>query len=363
MLVIIRHGKTEHNKLGLFTGWEDAPLAPEGRAEAAAAGDLLAKHGIELDVVYTSWLSRAIETAWICLIPLDALWLPIVKTWRLNERMYGALTGLSKRMIKQRHGEGQFNRWRRGYETRPPPCSPFSPVFPGNDERYVKYVDDMPRSFRQCVIRSLGHGRLELHHRRMPRTESLRDCMERTIPFFKDRILPESIERNKTVLVASSENAIRGLLMHLCDVPPEDVPEIEIPTGIPIIYDFEGRCIHLLDDGLLPPPRDRYNFGKAADLLFRPCTYDDVEEACYVGDPHLYLDDRFYESIDDDVNAQHEIARREATRRVAACGVDMEFTTEDTDAEWRGQNGDQEDAKTNAESTTDWQDEPAYAEI
>ena len=106
IICIIRHGKTEHNKLGLFTGWEDAPLAPEGRVEAREAGKLLKMHGIEFDVVYTSWLSRAIETAWLVLNELDSLWLPIIKSWRLNERMYGALTGKSKKMIGTEYGEG-----------------------------------------------------------------------------------------------------------------------------------------------------------------------------------------------------------------------------------------------------------------
>lgn len=126
LLVIIRHGKTEHNQLGLFTGWEDAMLATEGRHEAIHAGKLLRKHGIEFDVVYTSWLSRAIETAWLVLNELDSLWLPIVKTWRLNERMYGALTGLSKKMIRQIYGDEQFMKWRRGFDTPPPPISSFS---------------------------------------------------------------------------------------------------------------------------------------------------------------------------------------------------------------------------------------------
>ena len=114
VIVIIRHGKTSNNKLGLFTGWEDAPLADEGRDEARAAGKLLKQHGFEFDVVYTSWLSRAIETAWLVLDELDSLWLPIIKSWRLNERMYGELTGLSKKMVSQKHGQAQFMKWRRG---------------------------------------------------------------------------------------------------------------------------------------------------------------------------------------------------------------------------------------------------------
>jgi len=119
VIVIIRHGKTQHNKLGLFTGWEDAPLADEGIEEAKLAGQNLKKHGFEFDVVYTSWLSRALETAWYVMDEMDSLWLPIVKTWRLNERMYGELTGLSKQMVKQRHGEKQFKAWRRGFDVRP----------------------------------------------------------------------------------------------------------------------------------------------------------------------------------------------------------------------------------------------------
>jgi hypothetical protein len=126
LLVIIRHGKTEHNQLGLFTGWEDALLAEEGREEAIHAGKVLKAHSIEFDVIYTSWLSRAIETAWIVMNELDSLWLPIVKTWRLNERMYGGLTGLSKKMIRQIYGDEQFMKWRRGYDTPPPPISSFS---------------------------------------------------------------------------------------------------------------------------------------------------------------------------------------------------------------------------------------------
>ncbi|EGB04853.1 hypothetical protein AURANDRAFT_14644, partial [Aureococcus anophagefferens] len=214
-VVIIRHGKTTHNKLGLFTGWEDAQLAPEGRAEAAAAGALMRAHGVEVDVVYTSWLTRAIETAWLVLSPLDALWVTIHKSWRLNERMYGRLTGLSKRMIKQKHGDDQFMKWRRGYRERPPPASPFSPFYPGNDERYQKYL-----------------------HRKFPRAESLKDCMDRTIPYYQNTIYPQTIAKNRTVLIASSENAIRGLLMHLCDIPIANISNVEIPTGVPLIYDI-----------------------------------------------------------------------------------------------------------------------------
>ena len=233
-LVIIRHGKTEFNKLGLFTGWDDAPLAVEGAQEARRAGQLLREHGFEFDVVYTSWLSRAIETAWIVLDELDCLWLPIIKSWRLNERMYGALTGLSKKMVAQRHGPTKFKAWRRGYKTRPPRISSFSQGYPGNDPRYSR-LSDVRLSLGETLIRSVEAGKLQVH-RKLPKTESLKDCMERTIPYFRDNIVPNAINQGKRVLIASSENAIRGLLMHLCDIPEEHMSSLEIPTGLPLIY-------------------------------------------------------------------------------------------------------------------------------
>lgn len=266
LLVIIRHGKTEHNKLGLFTGWEDVQLASEGRQEAVKAGKLLKKHGIEFDIVYTSWLSRAIETGWLVLNELDSLWLPIVKTWRLNERNYGALTGLSKKMIRQKHGQDQFLKWRRGFDTVPPPASTFSHAYPGNDDRYVKYCTDINISFFETVVRSLAHGKPEIH-RQFPKSESLKMCMERTIPYFKDTVVPGSLSKGQSVLIASSENAIRGLLMHLCNIPIDRIHEVEIPTGLPMVYDHEARRIRLLEDEDVPRPLEKYNFGSAPELF------------------------------------------------------------------------------------------------
>mmetsp|Transcript_18961 Transcript_18961/g.19081 ORF Transcript_18961/g.19081 Transcript_18961/m.19081 type:complete len:735 (-) Transcript_18961:184-2388(-) len=278
VMVIIRHGKTEHNKLGLFTGWEDAPLAEEGREEARAAGRLLKAHGVEFDMVYTSWLSRAIETAWILMNQMDSVWLPIVKTWRLNERMYGALTGMSKKMIQQKHGEKQFKLWRRSYKTRPPVVSSFSANYPGNDARYCDNVKDVRYSVFESIIRSIGNQRIQLH-RKFPKTESLSDCCKRTIPYFKDVIIPNTIAQNKSVLIASSENAIRGLLMELCEIPAKKIHELEIPTGVPIIYDVKKKRIRLLDDGLTPDPIERYNFGEAKSYIFRPCE-EDLDDEC-----------------------------------------------------------------------------------
>eukprot|EP00322_Chrysochromulina_rotalis_P013564 CAMPEP_0115869974 /NCGR_PEP_ID=MMETSP0287-20121206/22082_1 /TAXON_ID=412157 /ORGANISM="Chrysochromulina rotalis, Strain UIO044" /LENGTH=700 /DNA_ID=CAMNT_0003324671 /DNA_START=45 /DNA_END=2147 /DNA_ORIENTATION=+ len=270
-VVIIRHGKTGHNKLGLFTGWEDVALAEQGRQEAIKAGKQLRAHGIEFDVVYTSWLQRAIETAWLVLVELDAMWLPIHKSWRLNERMYGGLTGLSKKMTRTQYGEDQFKKWRRSYDTKPPPVSSFSQHYPGNDQRYVDNVLDVRISVKESLIRSLERGRITIH-RKLPRTESLKDCMDRTIPYFVNNIEGNAIAKGKSVLIASSENAIRGLLMHLLDIPTDRIVDIEIPTGLPLIYDLRYKCLRLLEGDFYD-----YNFGKAAELLFTPCEIPDDE--------------------------------------------------------------------------------------
>lgn len=283
VIVMIRHGKTEHNKLGLFTGWEDVPLAKDGVLEAQEAGRLLKAHGFEFDVVYTSWLSRAIETAWHVSDQMDCTWLPIVKTWRLNERMYGQLTGLSKQMVKQRHGEKQFKEWRRGYNTPPPKVSSFSQHYPGNDRRYQKFVSDVRYSFRESIIRSIESGRPSLALK-LPKSESLKDCMQRTVPFFTKKIVPEAIDQGKRVLISSSENAIRGLLMHLCEIPEDKITGLEIPNGLPLIFDIKSKCVKLLDDGSGINPLDKYNFGSAASYLFRPCQNEDgsPDEECSI---------------------------------------------------------------------------------
>eukprot|EP00956_Cyclotella_meneghiniana_P003096 scaffold3780_cov66-Cyclotella_meneghiniana.AAC.8 len=277
LIVMIRHGKTENNKLGLFTGWDDVPLAQEGVEEAKEAGKLLKLHGFEFDAVYTSWLSRAIETAWIVMDEMDCLWLPIIKSWRLNERMYGDLTGLSKSMVKQKYGEKQFLAWRRGYAVKPPRTSSFSPIYPGNDMRYKKYLKDVRYSISETLIRSIESKHFSLH-RKLPKSESLKDCMDRTIPYFTEHIMPEAVSKGKRVLIASSENAIRGLLMHLCEIPVEKISGLEIPNGLPIIFDLNSKCVKLLDDGTGRDPLEVHNFGASASYLFKPCTNPDGSE-------------------------------------------------------------------------------------
>jgi len=273
-VVLIRHGRTPHNNMQLFTGWEDPPLADEGIEDAKNAGRLLKRHGVEFDVVYTSWLTRAIQTAYYCLLEMDAVWLPLVKSWRLNERMYGALTGKSKKMIATEYGEDQLKKWRRGYTIRPPPTSSYSPSYPGNDERRAKHFKDLPISFRETVNRSIERRRLSVH-RKFPKTESLKDCMDRSIPFYTERIQKEAIEKGKRVLIASHENAIRGILMHLCDIPEDAMNQLHLPNGLPLVYHVKGRCISLLDDGACNDAIAGHDFGPAAKYLFKACELPD----------------------------------------------------------------------------------------
>eukprot|EP00977_Amphora_coffeiformis_P005239 scaffold1123_cov168-Amphora_coffeaeformis.AAC.7 len=273
-VVLIRHGRTPHNNLGLFTGWEDPPLADGGVDDARNAGRLLRRHGFEFDVVYTSWLTRAIQTAYYVLDELDSVWLPIVKSWRLNERMYGALTGKSKKMVSNEYGEEQLKKWRRGYTIRPPPTSSYSVNYPGNDERRAKHFQDLPISWRESLARSVEQRKLVLH-RKFPKTESLADCMDRSIPFYTKCIKEEAVNHGKRVLITSHENAIRGILMHLCDIPEVAMNQLHLPNGLPLVYNVRGRCISLLDDGSGIDPMEVHDFGPAAKYLFKPCEITD----------------------------------------------------------------------------------------
>ena len=234
--------------------------------QAKEAGELLNAYGFQFDVVYTSWLSRAIDTAWYVMDKLDSNWVPVIKTWRLNERMYGDLTSKSKKLTARIHGPAQFKAWRRGYKVRPPPVSSFDKNYPGNDKRYVKYLRDLRISFVESLVRSLDRRKLMLV-RKFPKSESLHDCMKRTIPYFSQNIVPDAVNRGKRVLIASSENAIRGLLMYLCDIPEELISELSIPNGVPLIYDVRSKCIKLLDDGSGINPLEKHHFGPGAPYL------------------------------------------------------------------------------------------------
>jgi broad specificity phosphatase PhoE len=159
--------------------------------------------------------------------------------------------------------------------------SSFSQHYPGNDSRYVKYLSDARFSVRESVIRTIEQGKIVLH-RKLPKHESLKDCMDRTIPFFTERITPEAIEPGRRVLISSSENAIRGLLMHLCEIPEEKITDLEIPNGLPLVFDLESKCLKLLDDGTGRDPLKVHNFGNAANYLFRPCVKENgnLDEEC-----------------------------------------------------------------------------------
>lgn len=253
----------------------------EGVQDARRAGRLLKRHGFEFDVVYSSQLTRAIQTGCYILDELGTRWLPLVKSWRLNERMYGALTGKSKKMIENEYGKEQLVKWRRGFKIRPPAVSSFSPDYPGNDERRTKHIRDVRISWSETIARSLERRKLVIH-RKFPKAESLHDCMQRSIPFYKQRILKEAVEKNKRVLIASHENAIRGILMELCGIPEEAMQQLHLPNGVPLVYNVRGKCITLLEDdleyeeGLTFHKTTVKDFGPAAKYLFRPCELDDA---------------------------------------------------------------------------------------
>jgi 2,3-bisphosphoglycerate-dependent phosphoglycerate mutase len=215
-LVLLRHGESTWNKENRFTGWTDVDLTEKGRDEAKAAGLLLKQDGYQFDSVFTSLLKRAIRTANIALDELDQLWLPVRRSWRLNERHYGALQGLNKAETAAKHGEEQVKIWRRAYAIAPPPLLPDDPRRPANDRRY------------QDVTPS-----------ELPLTESLKDTVGRFLPYWNDAIAPE-IRAGKQVLIAAHGNSLRALVKFLDDISDADIVELNIPTGIPLIYELDA---------------------------------------------------------------------------------------------------------------------------
>ena len=214
-LVIIRHGQSEWNKLNLFTGWTDVGLTDEGRAEAHAGGRALAKAGFDFDVCYTSRLKRAIHTLDIVLAEMDREWLPVVKTWKLNERHYGALQGLNKADAAAKHGDEQVLVWRRSFDVRPPALEP-------GDER-DPHAQDMYR---------------DVPADELPYTECLKDCIARVWPYFEEVIRPQMLA-GKRVLIAAHGNSLRSLVMKLEGLTPEEILKVNIPTGVPLVYTLD----------------------------------------------------------------------------------------------------------------------------
>jgi 2,3-bisphosphoglycerate-dependent phosphoglycerate mutase len=216
-LVLLRHGFSTWNQENRFTGWKDVDLADQGRAEAKRAGRLLKEGGYVFDLAYTSLLKRAIRTLWIVLDELDQSWLPVEKSWRLNERHYGALQGLNKAETTEKHGEAQVKIWRRSYDTPPPPLARDDERHPSHDPRYA----------------SLAPGEV-------PDTESLKDTVARFLPFWNGTIAP-AIKSGKRVLITAHGNSLRALVKHLDQMSEADIIELNIPTGIPLVYELDEQ--------------------------------------------------------------------------------------------------------------------------
>jgi 2,3-bisphosphoglycerate-dependent phosphoglycerate mutase len=227
-LVLLRHGESDWNALNLFTGWVDVGLTEKGRAEAVRSGELIAEHDLLPDVLYTSLLRRAITTADLALDKADRLWIPVRRSWRLNERHYGALQGLDKAETRARYGEEQFMTWRRSYDTPPPPIEKGSEFSQDADPRYA----------------NIGGG---------PLTECLADVVARFLPYFTDVIVPE-LRTGKTVLIAAHGNSLRALVKYLDRMSDEEIVGLNIPTGIPLRYDLDDDMRPVLPGGTYLDP-------------------------------------------------------------------------------------------------------------
>jgi 2,3-bisphosphoglycerate-dependent phosphoglycerate mutase len=219
-LVLLRHGESDWNRENRFTGWTDVDLSAKGVQEALSAGDEMKKAGYTFDVAYTSVLKRAIKTLNLALERMDLLWIPVYKSWRLNERHYGALQGLDKAETAARHGLEQTNIWRRSYDIPPPPLTPDDPRNPAKDPRYAS-----------------------LKPEEAPLTECLKDTVERFMPYWRETIAP-ALREGRRVLVAAHGNSLRALVKYLDNISDEAIVGLNIPTGIPLVYE--------LDDDLKP---------------------------------------------------------------------------------------------------------------
>ena len=216
-LVLLRHGQSIWNLENLFTGWIDVDLSAQGLEEAKEAGRLLKAEGIPFDLAFTSVLKRAIRTLWITLDELDMMWLPVERSWRLNERHYGALQGLDKAQTVAKHGAEQVKIWRRSYDIPPPPLAADHPQHPRFDRRYA----GVPAG-------------------EMPASESLKDTLARVLPFWNGRIRPE-LEAGRNVLVAAHGNSLRAMVKMLDGISDADIVELNIPTGVPLLYELDAK--------------------------------------------------------------------------------------------------------------------------
>lgn len=227
-LILLRHGESTWNRENRFTGWTDVPLNKKGIQEAIEAGRMLQQAGYDFDLAFTSVLKRAIKTLWLVMEEMDRLWVPVHRSWRLNERHYGALQGLNKAETAQKHGMEMVQRWRRSYDVRPPALESGDPRHPATDPRYAQLAPEQ-----------------------LPRTECLKDTVARFLPYWHETIAPE-IRNGRRVLVAAHGNSLRALVKYLDNISDEDIVGLNIPTGIPLIYelaeDLTARSHHYLGD-------------------------------------------------------------------------------------------------------------------
>jgi 2,3-bisphosphoglycerate-dependent phosphoglycerate mutase len=226
-LVVIRHGESTWNKENRFTGWTDVDLSEKGREEAREGGQVLQREGYTFDIAYTSVLKRAIRTLWTVLDEMDLMWIPVERSWRLNERHYGALQGLNKSETAAKYGEAQVKIWRRSYDIAPPPLTPDDERYPGRDPRYSKLSAD-----------------------ELPLTECLKDTVARFLPLWLETIAPK-IRDGRKVLIAAHGNSLRALVQYLNNISEDEIADLNIPTGMPLVYE--------LDDDL--KPLNRYYLG------------------------------------------------------------------------------------------------------
>ncbi|EZG43114.1 bisphosphoglycerate mutase [Gregarina niphandrodes] len=236
-LVLVRHGESTWNKENRFTGWTDVPLSETGRQEALAAAEVLTAKGYKFDVAFTSVLKRAVTTCWAVLENTDQCAVPVQQSWRLNERHYGALQGLNKAETAEKHGEAQVKIWRRSYDVCPPALETSDERFPGNQALYSKLPKD-------CL----------------PQTESLKTCIDRVLPYWQDTIAPQVLD-GKNVLIAAHGNSLRGLVKHLDEMTEEQVLELNIPTGVPLVYELNENLkpikhYYLMDEAELKARMD-----------------------------------------------------------------------------------------------------------
>jgi 2,3-bisphosphoglycerate-dependent phosphoglycerate mutase len=214
-VVLLRHGESVWNRENRFTGWTDVDLSEKGIQEAADAGRILKHEGYAFDIAFTSVLKRAIRTLWIVLDEMDLMWLPVYRHWRLNERHYGALQGLNKAEMAERHGEAQVLIWRRSYDTRPPALEKTDDRYPGNDPRYR-----------------------DLTAEELPLTECLKDTVERFLPYWRETIEPV-IRSGQRVIISAHGNSLRALVKYLDHIPEDEIVGLNIPTGMPLVYELD----------------------------------------------------------------------------------------------------------------------------